>query len=62
MINNSSHNWINNNKQRLRYYKRKYIAYTLEDGIIAYNDELQDLPIEAKKIKEHFVLREPTDV
>ena len=56
MINDYIHNWVNNNKQLLRYYKRKYVSYTAEDGIIDCDDELQELIEKAKTVKEDFAI------
>ena len=56
MINDSIHNWVNNNKQRLRYYKRRYVAYNAEDGIIAYDDELQVLLNKANATTSDFAV------
>ena len=54
IINNSSHNWVNNNKTLLRYYKNKYIAYTLQDDIIASDNEMETVIEKAKLITESF--------
>lgn len=56
IINNSSHNWVNNNKTLLRYYKNKYIAYTLQDDIIASDDEMEIVIEKAKKITNSFAV------
>ena len=56
MINDYIHNWVNNNKQLLRYYKRKYVSYAAEDGIIDCDDEVQELIEKVNNIKSDFVV------
>jgi hypothetical protein len=51
---NLRNNWVNNNKALLRYYKNKYIAYTIEDDIIANDEDLEGVINKAKLIKSDF--------
>jgi Family of unknown function (DUF5678) len=42
IINNSVHNWVNNNRDLLRQYKGKWIAYN-ESGLLLHDDTLKSL-------------------
>jgi Family of unknown function (DUF5678)/Aspartyl protease len=55
IINNSVHNWVNNNRDLLRQYKGKWIAYN-EKGLLLSDDTLKSLCEKADKITSDYIV------
>ncbi len=56
IINASVHNWVNNNLEMLKAFKGKWIAYTMEDNLIAAAESLSELSAIAEKKSRAFVV------
>jgi predicted aspartyl protease len=58
IINNSIHNWINNNREKLREFSGKWIAHN-ENEVLASAEKGEDLMkiLEKKKIENYIIAR-----
>ncbi len=48
--------WINENKELLLQYKGNWIAYTYENGLLAYGQTLREVIEQAEKITTDFII------